>query len=111
MPRQRLAFWVRAVLPGRGGMSGAMQVPVYFHTVTIAGQTPGQPIDKKCGGFDKINAAKSARKGGRFRRIKGATGHSVNFETKERPSRNYGVPHPMPAGLPCPADSKIARTV
>jgi hypothetical protein len=44
-------------------MSGAMQVPIHFHTVTIAGQTFGQPIDKKCGGFDKINAAKSAGKG------------------------------------------------
>jgi hypothetical protein len=49
-------------------MGGAMQVPVCFHTATIAGQTFGQPIDKKCGGFDKINAAKSAGKW-RFRRI------------------------------------------
>jgi hypothetical protein len=49
-------------------MGGPALTPVRFHAVTIAGQTPGQPIDKKCGGFAKINAAKSAGKW-RFRRI------------------------------------------
>jgi hypothetical protein len=49
-------------------MGGAVQVPVRFHATTIAGEVLGRLIDKKCGGFMKINAAKSAGKG-RFRRI------------------------------------------
>ena len=42
-------------------------IPVYFHATTIAGEVLGRLIDKKCGGFMKINAAKSAGKE-RFRR-------------------------------------------
>ena len=41
----------------------------------------------------------------------GAPGHSVSFETKERPSRDCGVPRPTRAGRPYPADSRIDRTV
>jgi hypothetical protein len=43
-------------------MGGAVQVPVRFHATTIAGEVLGRLIDKKCGGFMKINAAKSAGK-------------------------------------------------
>jgi hypothetical protein len=43
-------------------------IPVRFHATTIAGEVLRRLIDKKCGGFMKINAAKSAGKG-RFRRI------------------------------------------
>jgi hypothetical protein len=45
-----------------GGIGGGAQIRIHFHAVTIAGQTPGQPIDKKCGCLAKINAAKSAGK-------------------------------------------------
>jgi hypothetical protein len=43
-------------------MGGPALIPVCFHATTIAGQVPGRLIDKKCGGFIKINAAKSAGK-------------------------------------------------
>jgi hypothetical protein len=37
-------------------------IPVCFHATTIAGEVLEGLIDKKCGGFMKINAAKSAGK-------------------------------------------------
>ena len=37
-------------------------MPVCFHATTIAGAVRERLIDKKCGGFMKINAAKSAGK-------------------------------------------------
>jgi hypothetical protein len=43
-------------------MGGAVQVPVHFHATSIAREVLGRLIDKKCGGFIKINAAKSAGK-------------------------------------------------
>jgi hypothetical protein len=49
-------------------MGGTALMPVCFHATTIAGAVRERLIDKKCGGFMKINAAKSAGKE-RFRRI------------------------------------------
>jgi hypothetical protein len=49
-------------------MGGPGLIPVRFHATTIAGEVLRRLIDKKCGGFMKINAAKSTGKG-RFRRI------------------------------------------
>jgi hypothetical protein len=45
-------------------MDGTILIPVHFHATTIAGEVLGRLIDKKCGCFAKINAAKSAGKGG-----------------------------------------------
>jgi hypothetical protein len=43
-------------------MGSPALIPVCFHATTIAGEVLGRLIDKKCGGFMKINAAKPAGK-------------------------------------------------
>jgi hypothetical protein len=43
-------------------MGGTALMPVCFHATTIAGAVRERLIDKKCGGFAKIDAAKSAGK-------------------------------------------------
>src|SRR5450759_2274558 len=52
-------------------MGGTAFIPVHFHATTIAGEVLGRLIDKKCGGFIKINAAKSVGKECALRADKG----------------------------------------
>jgi hypothetical protein len=49
-------------------MGGTALIPVCFHATTMVGEVRERLIDKKCGGFVKINTAKSADKE-RFRRV------------------------------------------
>jgi hypothetical protein len=80
-------------------------IPVCFHATTIANEVLGRLIDKKCGCFSKINAAKSAGKE-RFRRIKGASAHyprskrAFRSEFRVYAAKGGECPEPPEGGTP-----------
>jgi hypothetical protein len=80
-------------------------IPVCFHATNLAGEVPPGLIDKKCGGFMKINEARSAGKGC-FRRIKGASAHyprskrAFRSEFRVYAAKGGECPEPPEGGTP-----------